>query len=198
MTEWVWLRSAQDDPGGELRKAVGSKNALQALILFEIEHEHGGRGGWGGVALFGHRTGPRVLANQIENPINLVLIRADHQRGVAAAEKTTCAGKPRGPELVFQQRINDAVGVLVLDDRDDQFLHLLATSSCLRTRVPTAHRIRPEYTIARFFFGFARDTEVIPGGDRQGGVDGVELLRRTSVVRSPPGNEFLGLVTDVG
>ena len=64
-----------------------------------------------------------MLADEIEHAIDLFLIGADHQGGVSPAQESAGAGEARRPELVFQKRIDDGIGVFVLDDGNDQLFH---------------------------------------------------------------------------
>src|SRR5688500_4951538 len=100
-------------------------------MLFEVEDEDGGGGGGrdarGGIGRETRRV--RVGADQAEDLIDLVLIGANEQRGVAATQESAGAGQPGGTKITIEQRVYHVIGIIVLDDGYDEFLHVALSFS---------------------------------------------------------------------
>jgi hypothetical protein len=98
---------------------------LEPLILFEIENEDRGRGGrrcHAGLFLSGHSRA-RMFADEVQYMIDLIFIGPDHEGGVAASEEAPGTCETRCTEVLFEERIDDPIRVLILNDRDDELLH---------------------------------------------------------------------------
>lgn len=97
--------------------------SLQALVIFQIEDEDRRRRGLDLAALGGRVAGPSVAPDEIEDPVDLTLVGADHEGRVAPPEEPAGTREPGGTELILEERVDDVIGVFVLDHGNDEFLH---------------------------------------------------------------------------
>lgn len=65
----------------------------------------------------------RIGPDQPEHAIDLVVIRADQESGVAATQETASAGEAGRAKILIQERIDHIIGIVILDDGNDQFFH---------------------------------------------------------------------------
>jgi len=150
-----WMPSGRRVHSGEIRNAPGGSLVVQrmvrrpevawdldSLVLIQIKDEDRGRSRWRKTRRrIGRQTGGMsVGTNQIEYTVDLIFIGADKQRGVAAPEQATGAGQASRPKVAFKQGVDHMVGVIILDNRNHEFLH--------GRPLPFSHRcMRPgEYT----------------------------------------------------
>jgi hypothetical protein len=94
-------------------------------MLVKIEHEDG-RGSWrreSGLGIGREAGGMGVGPDQPEHAIDLILVSADQQCRIAAAQEATSAGETCGAKILIEQGIDHVIGIVVLDNGYDEFLH---------------------------------------------------------------------------
>ena len=121
------------------------------LKPLDIHHEDGGAAhhdlhGHGGVVAVAHLGGGGdhllaavgVLPDDVDDGLHLLLVHADEDGHVARHQKAAGGGQLGGGEALLGQGLGDGVGVIVIDNRKNQF-HCF---SLLKERRSFAHSMR--------------------------------------------------------
>src|SRR5690606_41803730 len=82
---------------------------------------------------------PGLVPDHVEHLIHLMILHADHDGGVATPKEAAGTGEAGRTEVGFQEGVDDRIGVLVLNDGNDQlhaFLSPLRRPVALRDYRP--------------------------------------------------------------